>query len=99
MLCIKDWLMWLVFQHDELIQQLAATSESERDLWIQALHMASFEYMKSQLSSLKEKLSKIVNDSDSSEVASKRQRSFTSVSSKHFSLNVLNYCWFIWKVL
>lgn len=84
--------MWLVFQHDELVQQLAATSESERDLWIQALHMASFEYMKSQLSSLKEKLSKIVNDSDSSEVASKRQRSFTSVSSKNFLLNVLNYC-------
>lgn len=67
-----------------MIQQLAATSESERDLWIQALHMASFEYMKSQLSSLKEKLSKIVNDNDSSEIASKRQRSFTSVSSKNF---------------
>lgn len=74
----------LVFQHDELIQQLAATSESERDLWIQALHMASFEYMRSQLSSLKKKLSKIVNDNDSSEIASKRQRSFTTVSSKLF---------------
>lgn len=73
-----------VFQHDEISQQLAATSESERDLWIQALHMASFEYMRSQLSSLKEKLSKlkVINECDSSEVVSKRQRSFTSVSSK-----------------
>lgn len=73
----------LVFQHDDLSQQLAATSESERDLWIQALHMASFEYMRSQLSTLKEKLSKlkVINGNCSSEVASKRQRSFTSVSS------------------
>lgn len=73
-----------VFQHDDLSHQLAATSETERDLWIQALHMASFEYMRSQLSSLKEKLSKlkVLNDNDSSRVASKRQRSFTSVSSK-----------------
>lgn len=73
-----------MFQHDDLSQQLAATSESERDLWIQALHMASFEYMRSQLSTLKEKLSKlkVINGNCSSEVASKRQRSFTSVSSK-----------------
>lgn len=60
---------------------MAATSEGERDSWIQALHMASFEYMRSQLSSLKEKL-KTVTDADSTQLSSKRQRSFTTVASK-----------------
>ncbi|KAG8198212.1 hypothetical protein JTE90_015309 [Oedothorax gibbosus] len=73
----------LIFKNDEVIQQLGATTESERDLWIQALHMASFEYMQSQLSSLKAKLKEIktYNNNDLAEVSSKRQRSFTSGAS------------------
>ncbi|GFY71964.1 inositol polyphosphate-4-phosphatase type I A [Trichonephila inaurata madagascariensis] len=73
----------LVFKQDEVSQQLGALTESERDSWIQALHMASFEYMQSQLSTLKAKLKEIkaINDNDSGVVSSKRQRSFTASSS------------------
>ncbi|GIY76492.1 inositol polyphosphate-4-phosphatase type I A [Caerostris extrusa] len=73
----------LIFKLDETGQQLGAVTESERDSWIQALHMASFEYMKSQLSSLKAKLIEIkaTNDNDLTVVSSKRQRSFTTSSS------------------
>ncbi|KAG1699371.1 Protein tumorous imaginal discs, mitochondrial [Nymphon striatum] len=46
----------LVFDNDEKIQQLIAKSESERDSWIQVLHMASYEYMRSQLEGLRGKL-------------------------------------------
>ncbi|XP_035219317.1 uncharacterized protein LOC118192452, partial [Stegodyphus dumicola] len=73
----------LIFQHDEVGQQLGAASEGERDSWIQSLHMASFEYMRSQLSSLKEKLKQLkgLDDNDISQISSKRQRSFTSDAS------------------
>ncbi|GBN49547.1 Type I inositol 3,4-bisphosphate 4-phosphatase [Araneus ventricosus] len=73
----------LIFKHDETGQQLGAHTESERDSWIQALHMASFEYMQSQLSTLQAKLVEIkaVNGNDSAVVSSKRQRSFTTGSS------------------
>lgn len=79
----------LVFKHDEVIQQLGATTESERDSWIQALHMASFEYMQSQLSSLKVKLNEIknLNQNDLPDVSSKRQRSFTAGASKQCFFN------------
>ncbi|KAF8784630.1 Inositol polyphosphate-4-phosphatase type I A like protein [Argiope bruennichi] len=73
----------LIFKHDETGQQLGAHTESERDSWIQALHMANFEYMQSQLSSLQAKLIEIkaINGNDSTVVSSKRQRSFTTGSS------------------
>ncbi|PRD29681.1 UNVERIFIED_CONTAM: Inpp4a [Trichonephila clavipes] len=76
-------ILFTVFKQDEVSQQLGALTESERDSWIQALHMASFEYMQSQLSTLKAKLKEIkaINDNDSGVVSSKRQRSFTASSS------------------
>ena len=37
-------------------QHLAAYSESERNSWVEALHMASYEYMRSQLLCLKEQI-------------------------------------------
>lgn len=36
--------------------KFAATTEAERDAWIQALHMASYECLKMQLQSLREQL-------------------------------------------
>lgn len=46
----------LVFDGDEQGQQLAAFSETDRESWIQALQMASYEFMRSRLLSLKDKL-------------------------------------------
>ncbi|XP_015929967.1 inositol polyphosphate-4-phosphatase type I A [Parasteatoda tepidariorum] len=68
----------LIFQYDGSIQQLGATSEEERDSWIQTLHMASFDYMRLQLSSLKEKLKiRRENETNLSYPTSRTQRSFT----------------------
>ncbi|XP_054709004.1 inositol polyphosphate-4-phosphatase type I A-like [Uloborus diversus] len=73
----------LIFQNEELGQQLSATSEAERDSWIQALHMASFDYMRLQVSTLKEKLKQIKskNDCISTSHITRKPRSFTSVVS------------------
>lgn len=45
-----------MFDDDDKIQQVVAQSESERDSWIQMLHMASYEYMRSQLEGLQGKI-------------------------------------------
>ena len=44
------------FEGDEKQQYLAARSERERDEWIAALHIASYECLKMQLQSLRERL-------------------------------------------
>ncbi|XP_064636347.1 inositol polyphosphate-4-phosphatase type I A-like isoform X2 [Lineus longissimus] len=46
----------LVFEGDDRIQYLAAEIEKERDAWIQALHIASYECLKMQLECLREQL-------------------------------------------
>ena len=42
----------LVFEDDERLQFIAAPSEDDRDLWIESLHIASYECMKIQLGML-----------------------------------------------
>ena len=44
------------FEGDERTQYLAAKSERERDKWIAALHIASYECMQMQLESLREQI-------------------------------------------
>ena len=46
----------LGFEGDEKTQYLGAKSEQERDKWIGALHIASYECMKMQLESLREQI-------------------------------------------
>lgn len=52
----------LAFDGDKNVQHFATSLESERDTWIQALHMASYEYMRSQLKTLQEKLGSFKQD-------------------------------------
>ena len=44
------------FEGDERTQYLGAKSERERDKWIAALHIASYECMQMQLESLREQI-------------------------------------------
>ena len=44
------------FEGDERTQYLAARTERERDKWIAALHIASYECMEMQLESLREQI-------------------------------------------
>ncbi|GAB6021350.1 hypothetical protein CHUAL_003960 [Chamberlinius hualienensis] len=44
--------------------QFASTSESERDSWIQAVHMASYDYIRSQLKTLQDKLTEKIEPED-----------------------------------
>ena len=44
------------FEGDERTQYLAAKSERDRDKWIAALHIASYECMQMQLESLREQI-------------------------------------------
>ena len=53
---ITIFLFLTVFEGDERIQYLAAVSERDRDSWIEALHIASYECMKMQLQSLREQI-------------------------------------------
>ncbi|XP_074650931.1 inositol polyphosphate-4-phosphatase type I A-like [Tubulanus polymorphus] len=46
----------IVFEGDERIQFLATDTEEERDDWIKALHLASYECLKMQLQSLREQI-------------------------------------------
>ncbi|XP_064608601.1 inositol polyphosphate-4-phosphatase type I A-like isoform X2 [Liolophura sinensis] len=46
----------LVFEGEEKMQHLAAQSERDRDAWIQALHIASYECLQMQVQSLREQI-------------------------------------------
>lgn len=45
-----------VFEGEEKMQHLAAQSERDRDAWIQALHIASYECLQMQVQSLREQI-------------------------------------------
>uniref|UniRef100_T1IR47 PH domain-containing protein n=1 Tax=Strigamia maritima TaxID=126957 RepID=T1IR47_STRMM len=49
----------LVYDGDKNVQKFSAPTETERDSWIQMIHMASYQYMVSQLKALREKLNNI----------------------------------------
>lgn len=45
-----------VYEGDDYAYKFAAKDEDERDCWIQALHIASYECLKMQLQSLREQI-------------------------------------------
>lgn len=60
----------IVFDNGGGTLQFSAVSECERDAWIQALHMASYEYMRSQLQALHTKLNEKIKKATAIEGAS-----------------------------
>ena len=48
--------IFVVFEGDDRVIHLAASSERDRDSWIEHLHISSYECMKMQLESLREQL-------------------------------------------
>lgn len=54
--CINERIKLSVFEGDEPTYHFATRTETERDEWIQALHLSSYECLKMQLQSLREQI-------------------------------------------